>query len=66
MVCVCECAHMWVNMGMGIPARGCDFVLARVNVYEHMWLVDVCVHTCVLLWERAHGCYWVLKGLGAS
>ena len=57
---------MWVNMGMGIPARGCDFVLARVNVYEHMWFVDVCVHTCVLLWERAHGCYWVLKGLGAS
>ena len=57
---------MWVNMGMGIPARGCDFVLACVNMYEHMWLVDVCMHPCVLLCERAHGCYWVLKGLGTS
>lgn len=57
---------MWVNMGMGILAHGCDFVLACVNVYEHVWRVEVCMHTCVLLWERAHGLYSVLKGLGTS
>lgn len=46
---------MWVNMGMGILAHGCDFVLVCVNVYEHVWRVEVCMHTCVLLWEWAHG-----------